>query len=102
MFLYDEKGALIGLAYGDGDGNWNNELSSLFNGLACAGTMYATFATGGVAALALGTAGTCGLFGMALYDVMEEYRFGLPEVTIDPNKLYYYIDESGAAVYDDQ
>ncbi len=95
MFVTDANGALVGLAFGNGDGNWDNEVDALENGLGCVlGVGITAYSSGALAWLTgAATAVTCGKF---LYDLGNLYG---EWATSPPSYSYvektYFLEDHG-------
>lgn len=76
MMVSDAQGSILGVAFGDGDGNWDNEWEAMQSGVLCATGISATVLTSGAIAVVTGiaTAAACADFIWDMGPLSNEYQ----------------------------
>jgi hypothetical protein len=105
LYALNAQGELAGVAFSDGDGNWDNEVIALGSGIGCFGSVGLVIGTSGAALFFNGAvaAGSCILFGQSLADLSDEYDWFSNTTDYADNAfegICYDFDVDGAGDWD--
>jgi hypothetical protein len=102
MFVSSAEGQLVAVAFGDGDGNWDNERDAIANGIICVGGAALTGFSSGTLAWIAGAVAAAECYNLMndLGDLYQEYRTDNLRDTYTQTQNVFLNDEGWDGWYD--